>query len=178
MMQAVILDRDGVINHDRPDYVKTPHECRPIDGSIEAMARLSQAGLKVFIASNQSGLAKKIFDYDTLFSIHHSITQQVELLGGQVNGFFFCPYLDGPERKPEPGLLLDIAMRAKIDLSSTPFIGDTCKDIQAAVSAQALPMLVRTGKGQTSIDNHSVPADVPIYDNLYAAVDSLLEVHP
>jgi D-glycero-D-manno-heptose 1,7-bisphosphate phosphatase len=176
-MQAVIIDRDGVINHDRPDYVKSPEECCPIDGSIEAIARLSQAGLKVFIASNQSGLAKKLFDYDILFSIHHSLAQQVELLGGQINGFFFCPYLDGPDRKPQPGLLLDIATRAKIDLSLTPFIGDTLKDIQAAYSAQAIPMLVRTGKGQATIENNEVPAQVPIYDNLYTAVDSLLEDH-
>jgi len=174
-MQAVILDRDGVINHDRPDYVKSPQECCPIDGSFDAIARLSQAGLKVFIASNQSGLAKKLFDYATLFSIHHSMAKQVELLGGHIDGFFFCPYLNGPERKPEPGLLLDIGERANIDLSVTPFIGDTLKDVQAALSAQALPILVRTGKGQATLHEHLIPAQVPIYDNLYAAVDSLLK---
>lgn len=174
-MQAVIVDRDGVINHIRPDYVKSPQECCPIEGSLNAIARLSQAGLKVFIASNQSGLAKKLFDYGTLFSIHQSLAQQVELLGGHIDGFFFCPYLDGPQRKPEPGLLLDIGERANIDLSITPFIGDTLKDVQAALNAGALPIMVRTGNGQATLDNHSVPAQVPIYDNLYTAVDSLLE---
>jgi len=174
-MQAVIVDRDGVINHIRPDYVKSPQECCPIEGSLDAIARLSQAGLKVFIASNQSGLAKKLFDYATLFSIHHSMAKQVELLGGHIDGFFFCPYLNGPERKPEPGLLLDIGERANIDLSVTPFIGDTLKDVQAALSAQALPILVRTGKGQATLHKHLIPAQVPIYDNLYAAVDSLLK---
>ena len=104
-MQAVILDRDGVINHDIPDYEKSPEEWHAIDGSLEAIARLTKAGIKVFIASNQSGIAYGLFDYDTLYAMHKKLLSETESLGGRVSGFFFCPFLTGPCRKPHPGWL-------------------------------------------------------------------------
>lgn len=174
-MQAVILDRDGVINHPQPNYVKHPNEWQPIEGSVEAIARLSRAGLRVFIASNQSGLAKHLLDYDTLFAIHTKLQCQVEILGGHVHGFFFCPDLDGPDRKPNPGLLFDIARRSKIKLANTPFIGDSIKDIRAAVSAQAIPILVRTGNGAAALRSGTMPEGIAVYDNLYSAANNLLE---
>lgn len=176
-MDAVILDRDGVINHDSPDYVKSPEEWHAIEGSIEAIARLTKAGIKVFIASNQSGLAYGLFDYNTLYAMHKKLQTQVESLGGHVSGFFFCPFLSGPCRKPNPGLLVDIANRSHIDLKTTPFIGDAMRDIEAAMAADAIPVLVLTGKGASTFKSGEVPKDVQVHDNLYEAVDTLLKKH-
>ena len=176
-MQAVILDRDGVINHDSPDHIKSPQEWQAIDGSLEAIARLSKAGIKIFIASNQSGLAYGLFDYDTLYAMHKKLLQETEALGGHISGFFFCPFLSGPERKPNPGLLIDIARRAHVDLASTPFIGDAMRDLEAAMAANAIPVLVRTGKGASTHNSGEVPRHVRVYEDLYAAVDSLLKQH-
>jgi len=176
-MQAVILDRDGVINHDSPDYIKSPDEWQAIDGSLEAIARLTKADIKVFIASNQSGLAYGLFDYHTLYAMHKKLHDQAEALGGRVNGFFFCPFLTGPCRKPNPGLLLDIANRSHIDLETTPFIGDAMRDIEAAMAVNAIPVLVLTGKGASTYKSGEVPAHVQVHNNLYDAVDYLLKQH-
>lgn len=174
-MQAVILDRDGVINHDSPDYIKSPEEWHAIDGSLEAIARLTQAGIKVFIASNQSGLAYGLFDYDALYAMHKKLQTQAEALGGYINGFFFCPFLTGPCRKPNPGLLLDIANRSHIDLKTTPFIGDAMRDIEAAIAVDAIPVLVLTGKGTSTYKSGEIPEHVHVYNDLYEAVDKLLK---
>ena len=173
-MEAIILDRDGVINHDSPEYVKSPQEWHAIDGSLEAIARLSNANIKTFIASNQSGLAYGMFDYDTLFGMHKKLVAELSALGGKIDGFFFCPHLTGYDRKPSPGMLFDIAARTHIDLSTTPFVGDAMRDIEAAAAANAIPILVRTGKGEQTLASGEVPEDVKIYDNLFEAVDSLL----
>ena len=173
-MEAVILDRDGVINHDSAAYIKSPEEWHAIDGSLEAIARLTQASIKVYIASNQSGIAYGFFDYDTLYAMHKKLVHQTETLGGKVDGFFFCPYLTGPCRKPNPGLLFDIAGRTHIDLYTTPFIGDTMRDLQAAIAANAIPILVRTGKGESTYNSGKVPAHVQVFASLYDAVDRLL----
>ncbi len=174
-MEAVILDRDGVINHDSPDYIKSPEEWHAIDGSLEAIARLTKAGIKVFIASNQSGIAYGLFNYHTLYAMHKKLLHEVESLGGRVNGFFFCPFLTGPCRKPNPGLLVDIANRAHIDLETTPFIGDAMRDLEAAIAVDAIPILVRTGKGTSTLHSGEVPNHVQVHKNLYDAVDSLLK---
>ena len=174
-MEAVILDRDGVINHDSPDYIKCPDEWHAIDGSLEAIARLTKANIKVFIASNQSGIAYGMFGYSTLYAMHKKLLHEAEAFGGHINGFFFCPFLTGPCRKPNPGMLKDIASRAHIDLQSTPFIGDTMKDIEAATAINAIPILVRTGKGTSTYNSGEVPSAVKVYENLYEAVDSLLK---
>ena len=173
-MDAVILDRDGVINHDSPDYIKSPEEWHAIDGSLEAIARLTKADIKVFIASNQSGIAYGMFGYSTLYEMHKKLLHEAEAFGGYINGFFFCPFLTGPCRKPNPGMLEDIASRAHIDLKVTPFIGDTMKDIEAAIAIDAIPILVRTGKGTSTLNSGEVPSTVKVYNNLYEAVDSLL----
>jgi D-glycero-D-manno-heptose 1,7-bisphosphate phosphatase len=175
MVQAIILDRDGVINHDSADYIKSPEEWRAIDGSLEAIARLTRADVKTYIASNQSGLARGLFDYETLFAIHKKLSLEVETLGGRINGFFFCPYLSGPDRKPRPGLLKDIASRAHIKLKGTPFVGDTMRDIEAAMAVDAEPMLVLTGKGEVTYNSGEVPDHVNVYDDLYQAVDFILK---
>ena len=176
-MEAVILDRDGVINHDSPDYIKSPEEWHAIDGSLEAIARLTKAGIKVYIASNQSGIAYGLFDYNTLYAMHKKLLHEVEALGGRVSGFFFCPFLTGPCRKPNPGLLLDIANRVHINLQTTPFIGDAMRDLEAAIAVDAIPVLVRTGKGTSTYSSGEVPAHVQVHANLYDAVEALLKEH-
>jgi len=178
-MQLVILDRDGVINEDSADYIKSPEEWIPIPGSLEAIARLHHAGWHVVVATNQSGIARKLFDPDILMRIHEKMHRSVSDAGGQIEAIFFCPH--GPNdncscRKPRPGLFLDIARRLRISLHGVPTIGDSLPDLQASQAAGANPILVRTGKGNGALIAHGSSIDVPVYDNLATAVDDLLAI--
>jgi D-glycero-D-manno-heptose 1,7-bisphosphate phosphatase len=180
-MQLVILDRDGVINEDSADYIKSPEEWIPIPGSLEAIARLHRAGWHVIVATNQSGIARKLFDPDALVRIHEKMRRSVSDAGGLIDAIFFCPH--GPHdncncRKPRPGLFLDIARRLRISLNGIPAIGDTLQDLHAAKAAGARPILVRTGKGAATLDTYDSAIVVPVYDNLACAVDDLLAVNP
>lgn len=175
-MKLVILDRDGVVNEDSDAYIKSVAEWQPIPGSLEAIARLSQAGWRVFLASNQSGIGRGMFDYDTLFAIHARLQQMVVSLGGHIEGIEFAP--EHPDvatemRKPGPGMLRDIAKRLQVGLEGVPFVGDSVSDVQAARAARASPVLVRTGKGRRTETDQAV-AGVPIYDDLAAFADQLL----
>jgi D-glycero-D-manno-heptose 1,7-bisphosphate phosphatase len=177
-MQLIILDRDGVINEDSDDYIKSPSEWKPIRGSLEAIARLHHAGWRVVVATNQSGIARKLFDLDTLARIHKTMHQRVVENGGLIDAVFFCPH--GPDdncncRKPRPGMLLDIAERLRIDLDRVPAVGDSLRDIQAAQSAGAHPILVKTGNGFGTVSNPRLDPAVPVYDDLYSVVDALLK---
>ena len=174
-MRAVIIDRDGVINHNRSDYVKQPSEWQAINGSLEAIARLSQAKFKVFIASNQAAIARGLFDHSDLHRIHRKMLHDLEALGGGVDGFFFSPVMQGPCRKPNPGMLLDIASRTGTTLAETPFIGDSLKDLHAAERAGAIPMLVRTGNGVETLAKTEMPSNVKVFDDLAAAVAHILQ---
>lgn len=174
-MRAVIIDRDGVINHNRSDYVKEASEWQAIDGSLEAIARLSQAKFKVFIASNQAAIARGLFDHSDLHRIHRKMLHELEALGGGVDGFFFSPVIQGACRKPNPGMLLDIASRTGIKLTETPFIGDSLKDLQAAERAGAIPVLVRTGNGLETLTQAEMPSAVKVFDDLAAAVADILQ---
>ena len=176
-MRLIILDRDGVINEDSDAYIKSPAEWVPIPGSLEAIARLNHEGWRVVVASNQSGLALGLFDIDTLMRIHEKMHRAVCQLGGVIEAVFFCPH--GPEdhchcRKPKPGLLEDIAARLRIDLRGVPTVGDSRRDLDAAMQVGALPILVRTGKGQQTIAQGTGLLDVPVYDDLAAVADALL----
>ncbi len=179
-MKLIILDRDGVINGDSPDYVKTASQWHPLPGSLEAITRLSQSGYRVVVASNQAGLARRLFDFDALAAMHEKFLRLLSELGGHVDGIFFCPH--GPDdgcgcRKPQPGLLHDIARRYQIDLAGVPLVGDSLRDIQAARAAGACPILVRTGNGQrTERENAADLAGVAVYDDLAAVADSMLGV--
>src|SRR3989344_2378610 len=149
-MKLVILDRDGVINHDSDAYIKSPDEWRPIAGSLEAIARLTREGYRVIVATNQSGVARGVFDMDTLGKIHAKMLDAVRAKGGEIDGIFFCPH--GPDdgchcRKPEPGLYEEIADRLKIGLNGVCAVGDSERDVVAARAVAARPVLVRTGKG-------------------------------
>ena len=176
-MKLVILDRDGVINEDSDDYIKSPREWHPIPGSLAAIARLHRAGWRVVVATNQSGVGRGLFDLDTLMRIHEKMCRTVRDAGGQIDAVFFCPH--APEehcrcRKPQPGLLLDIAERLRIDLTGVPLIGDSLRDLQAARAAGARPLLVRTGKGAATLQHPGLDPDVPVFRDLAGAVDALL----
>ncbi|MCP4043014.1 MAG: D-glycero-beta-D-manno-heptose 1,7-bisphosphate 7-phosphatase, partial [Gammaproteobacteria bacterium] len=149
-MKLIILDRDGVINKDSHNFVKSPDEWQPIPGSLEAIARLNQAGYQVIVATNQSGLGRGLFTIEDLNQIHDKMVLQLATQGGTIEAIFFCPHTpkDNCEcRKPKPGLLLDIAASLRIPLTGVPVIGDSKRDLKAAEAAGAHPILVRTGKG-------------------------------
>ena len=149
--RLVILDRDGVINHDADDFVKTPAEWLPIDGSIEAIAKLSNAGFTVAVATNQSGIGRKIVDKPALGAMHDKLRSLVKDAGGDVDRIAYCPHHpdDGCEcRKPAPGLYKQLSRHYGVPLDGVPVIGDAQRDIDAARAVNARPMLVLTGKGQ------------------------------
>jgi len=178
-MKLVILDRDGVINYDSEDYIKSVEEWQPIPGSLEAIARLNNAGISVAIATNQSAVARGLCDLDDINAIHQALRSRLSTVGGRVEVIAFCHH--GPSnhcdcRKPLPGLLREIRRRTGFPLDGTPIIGDSRRDLEAAIHVGARPILVRTGKGE-STESGLPPTlkDVPVYDDLSAAVDALLE---
>ena len=151
--RLVILDRDGVINHDSPEFIKSPAEWRPIDGSIEAISRLSSAGFVVAVASNQSGVARKLLDRPTLEAIHDKLREAVREAGGDLGRIVFCPHHpdDGCNcRKPKPGLLQSLGRSYGVSLTNVPVIGDSLRDIDAALAVGARPLLVLTGNGSAT----------------------------
>ena len=176
--ELVILDRDGVINEDSSEFVKSVDEWIPIPGNIEAIAALSIAGYTIAVASNQSSVARGLFDIVALDHMHKKLSDLVIAAGGRVDCVAICPH--GPDdgcecRKPKPGLLLQIAKDLAFDLGDVLVIGDSLRDLEATAAAGANPVLVRTGNGrQVELE---IPADlesIPIFDNLAAAADSLL----
>ena len=176
-MRLIILDRDGVINEDSDAYIKSPAEWIPIEGSLEAIARLNHAGYQVAVVTNQAGVARGLFDLDTLMRIHERMHHAAAAAGGNIDAVFFCPH--GPDddcdcRKPKPGLLRDGAQRLRVPLDGVPFVGDTLRDIQAAEAVGAQPILVRTGKGCGTEAELPTGHGYPVYDDLAAAVDALL----
>lgn len=178
-MQLIILDRDGVINHDSDDYIKSPEEWTPIPGSLEAIARLNQAGYRVIVATNQSGVARGLFSFDDLNAIHEKMHNAVAEVGGNIEAIFFCPHAPTENctcRKPRPGLLHDIATRLGTSLNNVSMVGDSLRDLQAAIASGARPVLVLTGKGKKTLATMEGFEDVPVYENLAAAVDDLLSV--
>lgn len=177
-MKLVILDRDGVINHDSDEYIKSPEEWIPIPGSLEAIARLHQAGYKVVVASNQSGVARGLFDFDTLARIHAKMLEAVRAKGGEIDAIFFCPH--GPDegcrcRKPLPGLFEEIADRLKVNLQGVYAVGDSERDILAAQAVGARPVLVLTGKGNRTATKMSRRLDqILVFVNLGEFADAVL----
>ena len=177
-MKLIILDRDGVINHDSDQFIKTPDEWKPLPGSIEAIARLNQAGYKVVVATNQSGVGRGLFCMAMLNRIHAKMHKLVGQAGGRIDAIFLCPHAADAGcdcRKPKPGLFRDIAKRYHADLQGVPAIGDSLRDIQAAAEVGASPMLVRTGKGERTLELGELPEGTPVYADLAEAVTALLE---
>ena len=179
-MKLIVLDRDGVINHDSDDFIKSADEWLPIDGSLDAISRLNHSGYTVVIASNQSGLARGYFDIEAFTAIHKKLDDMLAKIGGRIDAVFYCPH--GPDdacdcRKPKPGMLLAIGQRFNVPLKDVIFIGDSVSDINAAKNAHAKAVLVRTGKGVKAekILQSASKSSVPVYDNLASAVTALLQ---
>ncbi len=173
----VILDRDGVINQDSDDYIKSLDEFIFIPNSLAAITRLCQAGFQVVVATNQSGIARGYYDVATLDAMHATLRHELEKLGGKVNDIAYCPHLPDDNcdcRKPKPGLYQTLAKRHGFSLAGVPVIGDSLRDLQAAQQVSAKPILVRTGKGQRTLAKGEGLEGIPIYDDLAAAVDALL----
>jgi len=180
MMKVIVLDRDGVINHDSDAYIKSAEEWVPIEGSLEAISRLNHGGYTVIVASNQSGLARGYFDIESLSAMHRKMDALLSKLGGRVDAVFYCPH--GPDdacdcRKPKPGMLLEIGQRFNVPLKEVIFIGDSVSDIKAASNAHAKAILVRTGKGikAEKILKAECKESIPVFDDLAAAVTAILQ---
>ena len=168
-MKLVILDRDGVINHDSDQYIKSPAEWRPIAGSIEAIARLHQGGYRIAVATNQSGIGRGLFDMATLNAINDKMMEMVFRQGGRIDALFFCPHTAAEGcgcRKPRTGMFEEIAARFHTELKGVPVVGDSLKDLQAAEAVGAQPILVLTGKGPRTREDGSLPRKTVVFDNL------------
>ena len=177
-MKLVILDRDGVINHDSDEYIKSPDEWIPIPESAQAIARLNHAGYTVVVATNQSGIARGYFDISTLNAMHDKLHSVINDAGGQIDGIFYCPHAPDDNcncRKPLPGLLQQIEERFSLSVKDVPFIGDSISDIECARAVHAQPLLVRTGKGKKTEQKLDVSDNIPVFDNLSDAVNYLLD---
>ncbi|MGA9854565.1 MAG: D-glycero-beta-D-manno-heptose 1,7-bisphosphate 7-phosphatase [Gammaproteobacteria bacterium] len=177
-MKLVILDRDGVINYDSVAYIKTPDEWIPIPGSLDAIARLHQAGYTMVVASNQSGVGRGLIKLPDLEAINNKMLAAVAAAGGRLTDIFYCPHR--PEdncdcRKPRPGLLWQIEKRFSQSLKGIPSIGDSLRDLQAAEVVNARPILVHTGNGEQTLQSLGSREDVEIYPDLAAAADQLIK---
>ena len=180
--KLVILDRDGVINIDSDQYIKSVDEWIPLPGSLEAIAELNQAGFQVTVATNQSGLARGLFTINDLHAMHQKMMDLLAPMGGRVDSIFFCPHVDADQcgcRKPLPGLMRDIASRYRktdsaMPLTGVPIVGDSLRDLEAATVLGASPHLVLTGKGQKTVDAGILPAGTVVHADLMAFTKSLL----
>ncbi|MFQ6021913.1 MAG: D-glycero-beta-D-manno-heptose 1,7-bisphosphate 7-phosphatase [Acidiferrobacterales bacterium] len=176
-MRLIILDRDGVINHDSEDYIKSPEEWIPIPGSLEAIARLYRAGYRIVVTTNQSGIGRGLLSTDTLDCIHARMLDAVRAHGGDIDGIFFCPHKPEDQcdcRKPLPGLLKQAAECLKVKLDGVFVVGDAERDIVAARRVGASPVLVRTGKGKETLSTSTELNGVPVFDDLAAFASALL----
>ena len=180
--KLVILDRDGTINYDRDDYVKSPEEWQPLPQALEAIARLNHAGWHVAVASNQSGLGRGLFDVATLNAMHAKMNKLLAAVGGRVDAVFFCPHSPDEAcgcRKPLPGLFEQIGERYGIDLQGVPCVGDSLRDLQAGHAVGCAPHLVLTGKGEQFRQRElspAFPAGTQVHNDLSGFVDWLLGV--
>lgn len=183
-MPLLILDRDGVINQESDNFIRRVEDWIPIPGSIEAIAELSRAGYRIAIATNQSGIGRGYFTLNELDAMHQKLYQQVENLGGQIAGIFYCPHLPREDcscRKPATGLLDAIREELGESPEGAIFIGDSLRDLQAGRAAGCRPILVKTGKGTDTFQvlqgQHPAltdPQDIPVYADLASAARAIL----
>jgi D-glycero-D-manno-heptose 1,7-bisphosphate phosphatase len=172
-MKLVILDRDGVINQDSDQFIKNTTEWKPIPGSLEAIAKLNHAGYRVVVASNQSGIGRGLFDMGALNAINDKMYRVLAQVGGRIDALFYCPHAADANcdcRKPKPGMFIDIAQRFNVDLAGVSSVGDSLRDLQAAATAGAQPMLVLTGKGAKTRAGGGLPDGTPVFADLAEAV--------
>jgi D-glycero-D-manno-heptose 1,7-bisphosphate phosphatase len=176
-MKLIILDRDGVINYDSDQFIKTPDEWKPLPGSLEAIARLNQDGYRVVVATNQSGIGRGLFDMPTLNAIHDKMHKSLAQVGGRIDAIFFCPHTNEADcscRKPKSGMMLEISARYGVGLADVPAVGDSLRDLEAAARLGANPYLVLTGKGNKTKEKGGLPEGTQIFPDLAAVTASLL----
>jgi D-glycero-D-manno-heptose 1,7-bisphosphate phosphatase len=179
-MKLVILDRDGVINVDSDRFIKSPDEWKPIPGALEAIARLNGAGFRVAVATNQSGIERGLLDMNALNAIHAKMLKAVQQVGGQIDVIYYCPHSGDAGcrcRKPASGMLIDIGQRLNVDLNGVVCIGDSPRDLDAAVAVGGVPYLVLTGKGAKTKATSTLPPGTQVFEDLSAAVDAVLAAH-
>jgi D-glycero-D-manno-heptose 1,7-bisphosphate phosphatase len=175
--KLIVLDRDGVINHDSEQFIKSPDEWRPIPGSLEAIARLNHAGYRVVVATNQSGIGRGLFDMATLNAIHEKMHKALSHVGGRLDAIFFCPHTADARcdcRKPKPAMLEETGRRFNVDMAGVPAIGDSPRDLMAAAGVGAKPILVLTGKGERTLREGGFPENTVIFPDLAFAAAALL----
>jgi D-glycero-D-manno-heptose 1,7-bisphosphate phosphatase len=176
-MKLVILDRDGVINHDSANFIKNTNEWIALPGSLEAIALLNQSGYRVALATNQSGIARGLFDMATLNAIHDKMHRALALVGGRIDALFYCPHAaDGHCgcRKPKSGMIEDISRRFSVDLKDVYAVGDALRDLQAFANAGCKPILVKTGKGEETLTQGDLPAKTLVFADLAEAVQHII----
>ena len=176
-MKLIILDRDGVVNFDSAQFIKSPDEWKPIPGSLEAIARLNQAGFRVVLATNQSGVGRGLFDMATLNAIHDKMHKMLAQAGGRIDALFYCPHTADSKcgcRKPEAGMFEEIARRFNTSLAGVPSVGDSLRDLQASAKFGAQPILVLTGKGEKTQAAGDLPDTTLVFPNLSEVVKHLL----
>ena len=175
--KLIVLDRDGVINYDSDQFIKSPDEWRPIPGSLEAISRLNHAGFRVVVATNQSGLGRGLFDMATLIAINDKMHKALGQLGGRIDALFYCPHTADSAcecRKPKPGMLIEIGNRFGVDLTGVPCVGDSVRDLQAAAAVEAQPILVLSGKGEKTLRDGVFPTNTVIFPDLAFVATALL----
>ena len=175
--KLIVLDRDGVINYDSDQFIKSPDEWRPIPGSLEAISRLNHAGFRVVVATNQSGLGRGLFDMATLIAIHEKMHKALSQVGGRIDALFYCPHTADSAcecRKPKPGMLVEIGQRFGIDLTGVPCVGDSVRDLQCAAEVDAQPILVLSGKGEKTLREGNFPKNTVIFPDLAFVATALL----
>lgn len=178
-MKLVILDRDGVINHDSDAFIKSPDEWIPVAGSLEAIARLNQAGYRVVVATNQSGIGRGLFTMEILNAIHQKMHVSAQQAGAHIDAVFFCPHMADDHcdcRKPKPGMLHEIARRYDMNAHAmgVHVVGDSLRDLQSAAMAGCMPNLVLSGKGEKTRAKGGLPPGTSVYADLSAFTDHLL----
>ncbi len=175
----IIMDRDGVINYDSDEYIKSPKEWIPIPHSLNAIMRLHQAGHQLVVATNQSGIGRGYYSRDVLNAIHQKMKDELSAIGGHLDGIYICPHTPDDAcdcRKPKPGMLLEIARDFNADLKQAYYVGDSIRDIQAAQAVGCLPVLVKTGNGEETLAKHAAELkDVPVYADLAAVAGSIIK---
>ena len=176
-VKLVVLDRDGVINRDSEQFIKSPDEWRPIPGSLEAIARLHHAGFRVVVATNQSGIGRGLFDMATLNAIHEKMHKALAQAGGRIDALFYCPHTADSDcecRKPKAGMLREIGLRFGVEMTGVPCVGDSVRDLEAADAVGAQPLLVLTGKGEKTLRAGNFPKNTVIFPDLAFAASALL----
>lgn len=176
-MKLVVLDRDGVINEARDDVIKDPQDFVPIEGSLEAIARLTQNHYRVVVITNQSGIAHGLLTIDDVGRVHTHMQQLVAAKGGRIDAILFCPHAPDDDcscRKPKPGMLHSLMDRLNIELNGVPLVGDSLRDVQTAMVVGATPVLVKSGHGTQTLEENKHLDSVEVYADLAEFTEQIL----